>query len=74
MFCRRRLNNRINRIHEMSLRVVYNDYNSTFTELLDRDGSYIIHERNIQTFAIEIYKVINGLSPEIMHEVFPLPP
>ena len=55
MFCSRRLNNRINRIHERSLRVVYNDYNSTFTELLDRDGSYTIPERNIQTLAIETY-------------------
>ena len=54
MFCSRRLNNRMNRIHERSHRVVYNDYNSTFTELLDRDGSYTIHERNILTLAIEI--------------------
>ena len=58
MFCSRRLNNRINRIHESSLRVVYNDYNSTFTELLDRDGSYTIHERNKQTLAIESYQWI----------------
>ena len=68
----RKLNTRINRIHEISLRVVYNDYNSTFAELLDQDGSFTIHERNIQTLAIEIFRVIKGLSPEIMKEVFPL--
>ena len=72
MFCSRRLNNRINRIHEKFLRIVYNDYNSTFTELSDRDGSYTIDERNMQTLAIEIFKVINGLSSEILHEVFSL--
>ena len=66
------LNARINRIHERSLRVVYNDYNCTFLELLNLDGSFTVHERNIQTLAIEIYRVINGTSPEIMKEVFPL--
>ena len=29
-----------------------------------------IHHRNIQTLAIEMYKVTNGLSPEIMNEIF----
>ena len=68
----RTLNARINRIHERSLRVVYNDYNCTFLELLNLDGSFTVHECNIQTLAIEIYRVINGISPEIMKEVFPL--
>ena len=34
MFHSRELNNRINRIHERSLRIVYNDKQSTFHELL----------------------------------------
>ena len=72
MFCSRTINARINRIHERSLRIVYNDYESMFCELLTTDKSFTIHHRNIQTLAIEIYKVINGLSPEIMNQVFPL--
>ena len=31
-----------------------------------------MHARNIKALAIELYKVINGLSPEIMDKVFPL--
>ena len=58
----RTLNNKINRIHERGLRIVYNDYNSNFKEILERDHSFTIHERNIQYLAIEAYKVKNGLS------------
>ena len=72
MFHNRRLNNRINSIHERSLRLVYDDKVSSCEELLIKDNSFTIHERNVQTLAIELYKVVNGLSPEIMKHVFPL--
>ena len=72
MFHSRTLNNRINRIHERALRIVYNDENSTFNELLKKDGSFTTHERNIQTLVIEVFKVINGISPTVMNKVFPL--
>ena len=74
MFHSRKLNNRINSIHERSLRVVYDDNVSTFEDLLKKDNSFTIHESNIQILAIELYKVINGMSPEIMSLVFPLKP
>ena len=66
----RTLNNKINRIHERALRTVYSDYNSSFNELLDKDGSFTIHQRNVQSLAIEIYKYLHGLSPAILNEVF----
>ena len=72
MFHSRELNNRINRIHERSLRVVYRDNVSSFGELLEKDNSFTIHERNIQSLAIELYKAVNHLSPEFMNEILPL--
>ena len=68
----RHLNNRINKIQERALRIVYQDSLSTFQELLKKDGSVTIHERNIQNLAIEMYKVINGISPKIMDDIFQL--
>ena len=59
-----------NNVLEKSLRIVYSDYKSTFQELLDKDASFSVHHRNIQTLAIEIYKHIHGLSPAIMGEIF----
>ena len=72
MMHNRTLNNRINRIHERALRLVYKDDSSSFEELLKIDNSFTIHERNIQSLAIELYKVVNRLSPKIMDQVFPL--
>ena len=52
----RTLNNKINRIHERAMRIVYSDYNSSFNELLDKDGSFTIHQGNVQSLTIEIFK------------------
>ena len=62
--------NKINRLHERVLRIVYRDYDSTFEELLVKDGSVTFHNRNLQQLAVEIYKNKNGLSPPIMNDLF----
>ena len=67
----RKLNNKINRLHERCLRVTY-DGLSSFEELLERDNSVSVHNRNIQCLAIELYKVFNDICPDIMKDVFPL--
>ena len=48
MFHSRTLNNKINRLHERALRIVYSDYKSSFCELLEKDKSFSIHHKNIQ--------------------------
>ena len=72
MFHSRMLNNRINKIHERALRIVYKDFSSIFEQLLQQDRYFTIHERNVQVLAIELYKIINGISPDIMKQVIPL--
>ena len=53
----RTLNNRINGLHKRALSLVYNDFSSRFSELLEKDKSVTIHHRNLQTLAYEIFKV-----------------
>ena len=73
IFYSRELNNCINRIPERALRLVYQDNSLSFAELLEKDNSVTIHQRNLQVLATEIFKSKNGLAPEIMKEVFEMP-
>ena len=71
MFHSRTLNNRINKIHEKALRLVFkNETFSSFDDLLKRDKSVSIHQRNLQILATEIYKTKNDLGPKIMKDTF----
>ena len=63
MFCSRQMNRKINRIRERALRLVYDDYTSSFNELLKHDKTISIHHRNIHCVAIEMFKAKNHLSP-----------
>ena len=56
MFHSRRLNNKINSIHERALRITYQDNTSTFQEVLNKDKSVSMHHRNLQVLATEMFK------------------
>ena len=70
MFHRREMNNRINGFHERVLRLVYKGSNLTFEELLEKDKSFTIHEKNLQRLAIDMYKVKYSLCPKPFQELF----
>ena len=69
-FHSRRLNNKINSIHERALRITYQDNASTFQELLNEDNSVSIHDRSLQVLATEMFRIHRGLSPKILRETF----
>ena len=70
MFHSRKLNKRINKLQERLLRIIYGDDTSSFEELLSKDESVTIHNRNIEALALEMYKVKNNLSPQLIQELF----
>ena len=59
MFHNRTINNKINRLHERALRIVYKDEPS---DLLDKNGAVKIHDTNLQRHAVEMYKGKNNIS------------
>ena len=70
MFHNRTLNNKINKLHERALRLVYKKYDYTFQELLVMDSSVTIHDRNLKRLSTEMFKVKNKLSPVPIQELF----
>ena len=71
MFHNRNLNNKINKIHERALRIVYRDKTSNFTELLQKDNAVTVHQKHLQALASEIYKVKMGPAPQLVKKLFP---
>ena len=65
MLFNRTLNNRINKLHERALRILYKDDISTVERLLTKDESVTMYDRNMQSLVIEMYKV--------KHNIFPCP-
>ena len=70
MFHSRSINNKINRIHERDLCIVYNDFKSSFKNLLEEDGTVSIHVKNLQKLATEIFKISKIFSVPLMSELF----
>ena len=63
-------NARINHVHDRALRKIYRNNSLCFDELLKIDKSYNVHHKNIQTLAIELYKIKSKLSNQIIQEIF----
>ena len=64
MFHGRKLNNKINRMHEKCLPIDYNDNISSYEKLLEIGNSISVHHRNMYILTTELYKIVNGFSPE----------
>ena len=70
MFCSRKFNNLINKIHERSLRISCKDQKTSYQNLLETHNDLTIHQINLQVLMTEIYKIVNGVVPPIMDPLF----
>ena len=72
MFCSKKSTKKINAVHERSLRIIRNDYESLYPLLLEETHQITFHQRCINSLMIEVYKYLNGHSPDIMSDIFKL--
>ena len=71
MFHSRKMEHKINSIHKRALKLLYQDSpDLTFQELLAKDKSVSVHQKNLQLIATEIFKSKTGVSPELMNDIF----
>lgn len=62
--------NKINSIQKRALRAVYNDFDSSFAELLKRGNHETIHQSNLKYLVVKVFKCLRKETPEILHEIF----
>ena len=60
MFCSKKSTKKINPVHERSLRIIRNDYESLYSLLLEETNQTTFHQRYINSLMIEVYKYLNG--------------
>ena len=68
-FCSKTSTNKIEKIQERALRFVYDDFNSSYTELLTKANLPTLETRRIRTMAIETFKILNGLAPPVLSDL-----
>ena len=66
----RQNNNKIKHLHERCLHLIHNDKQSSYAELLEKDGSVSVHHKNIQSLGIEMFQIKHGHFPEIVSDIF----
>ena len=60
MFCRKKENNLINKVHKRALKAIYNDSSSSFEGLLLLDNNTSFHNRHLQLLMLEVFKSLFG--------------
>jgi hypothetical protein len=66
-FCTVKNTKKIEKMQERALRLVCNDYNSTYLELVDKTKVPTLQVRRIRTMALETFKMINNMSPTCLN-------
>ena len=72
MFCSKISTKKINTVHERSLRIILNDYESPYPLLLEEAHQITFHQQYINSLMVKVYKYLNGPSPEIINDIFRL--
>ena len=71
MYCSRKSNNLINRVHERGLRLTYrNETYKQFQQILSDKNEPTIYQKKLQVLMTEVYKIVNGIPPLIMNLLF----
>ena len=72
MFCYKKDNKLINKVHKRALRAIHGMFYSNLQELLAHDKSVNIHVRHLHILMTETFKSLHHYNPEIMCNLFQL--
>ena len=69
-FCKASDRRKLERINERRLRTVYNDWSSSYDDLLSRAKMTTLYNRRLQDIAIFMFKIKHGMLPSSVTEPF----
>ena len=71
-FCGKTNNKKLEKIQELSLRILYNDSDSTYEDLLCNNRSSTLLLSRLKTLLLETIKSLRHTNAEFLHDIFNL--
>ena len=68
-FCSESNSKKLEKIQERALRFVYDDFKSTYEELLNKANIPFLHIKRIRTMAVETFRILNDMSPPVLSDL-----
>ena len=69
-FCGKSNNQKLEKIQERALRILYNDFSSTYPQLLKTAGTTTLLIQRLRLLTITVYKSLNGMNPPCLNTMF----
>ena len=60
---------KIGKNQELVLRFVYDDFKSTYEELLSKANIPFLHIKRIRIMAVETFRIVNNMSPRVLSDL-----
>ena len=71
-FCGTANSNKLEKLQERSLRILYNDFDSPIQNLIDRSGQGTLLSNRLKYFILEVFNSIRKLNAPCLHDLFVL--
>ena len=71
-FCGTANSNKLEKLQERSLRILYNDFDSPIQNLIDKLGQGTLLSSRLKYFILEVFKSIRKLNAPCLHDIFVL--
>ena len=68
-FVEKRIPKKIEKIQERALRFIYNEYTSSYEDLLCKSKLPSLKVRRLRTFALEVFKIVNKDCPVYLFDL-----
>ena len=69
-FCGQVNNNKLEKLQERSLRIIHNDYDSSFETLLKWSKQESLLTKRLKIIILEVFKTVNRLNPSCLYDLF----
>ena len=69
-FCGQVDNNKLVKLQERSLRIIHNDYESSFETLQKCSQQESLLTKKLKIMILEVFKTVNRLNPSCLHDMF----